>query len=162
MSPAFSLFRRISPLIATSGAAAQLDQPQAFALQTLTGTQPGAVAPMLTTTMGASATNALNIPTVNAATNQGAAEGATERNAERTAEDTAEGATEEEAAEGFRTCWGCCGPTTVPGPADPTIPAGVRVVEYFKSGYNSAAAGANASNGLPANISAIPTTRQEV
>ncbi|KAL5523322.1 hypothetical protein ACEPAF_1589 [Sanghuangporus sanghuang] len=48
-----------------------------------------------------------------------------------------------------------------PGPSGPAGPSGETIVQYFKSGYNSAAAGANANNNRPAAIAA-PSSRGAV
>ncbi|KAL5522434.1 hypothetical protein ACEPAG_8450 [Sanghuangporus baumii] len=157
---------------------AQTSNPQA-----VTGTQPAAVAPMVPattgggqgTTMGMSGAlaggtgtglGAANGTAVSAAAQEGAAEAAGE---------------EAEAEAGIGTCWNCCGTAAAPGgsaemaaggpvgpdaavatgPSGPAGPTGERIVQYFKSGYNSAAMGANANNNLPVAI-ATPSSRGAV
>ncbi|KAL5495971.1 hypothetical protein ACEPAH_3203 [Sanghuangporus vaninii] len=161
-------------------------QAQTSIPQAVTGMQPAAVTPMIPasagggqiTTMGMSGglaggtigtgvgLDAANGTVVNAAAQEGPAEAAGE---------------EAEAEAGIGACWSCCRPAATlggsaetaeggpvgpdaaaaPGPPGPAGPSGERIVQYFKSGYNSAAAGANASNNLPAAIDA-PSSRGAV
>ncbi|KAL5480724.1 hypothetical protein ACEPAI_9664 [Sanghuangporus weigelae] len=158
-------------------------QTQTSNPQAVTGTQPAAVASMVPastgggqrTTMGMSGGLAGGIGT-------GAGLGAGNAVIVAAQEGAAEVAGEEvEAEAGIGTCWSCCGPAAAPGgsaemaaggpvgldaaaapgPSGPAGPAGERIVRYFKSGYNSAAVGANASNNLPVAIAA-PSSRRAV
>lgn len=129
----------------------------------VTGMQPNAVAPMVAPS-GMGLGTAAVMPGGAAAGTAGAIEAAEE---------------EAEAETRVGSCLGCCGPpaapggtakvaaggpvgpdaAAAPGPPGPAGPAGERIVQYFKSGYNSTAAGANINNGLPAAIAATPARR---